>query len=133
MRRQTLAILLALGIVTSAAAADSVAARREAIPARFVGLWSSTLELCAKPEEDTTALKITPDSVLFWEDGGHALSVVTRGESELVVVLEMGSEEQPSYLDAIRFVLSKDKSHLSIMTGLKVYSTRVRCPKNVPQ
>jgi len=129
MKRLTLATLFAFGVVSAVGGAEPVAMRRESIPDRFVGVWSTKLALCTRHEDDTTALKISSDAVVFWEDGGHTLAVATRGESELVVVLEMGYEDG-RYLDAIRFVLSKDKNHLSIMSGQKVFSTRVRCPKN---
>jgi hypothetical protein len=113
--------------VMSAAAVSLAAETHTTIPAQFLGAWASSAAKCSSPDTDDLRMRITPDSMSFWESDGRVLSVATEGELELAVLVELSGEGE-RWLEALQFRLSPDRKTLTNVTGRRTVAVRVRCP-----
>lgn len=108
-------------------AAATAAERQEAVPARFVGEWSANLKHCGTGRDDSR-LRLDVDRIRFHESEGPIRAVVTQGELELALIVEMSGEGE-TWLACNRFRLSADHGQLIDATGDSEF-VRYRCPKN---
>jgi hypothetical protein len=103
------------------------AERRETVPARFLGEWNSKLQQCGTDRNDSR-LRLDADRIRFHESGGPIRAVVTQGELELALIVELSGEGE-TWLACNHFRLSADHEQLIDMTGDAEF-VRYRCPKS---
>ena len=107
-------------------AAATGAERWETVPARFLGEWNSSLKQCGTDRNDSR-LRLDADRIRFHESGGPIRAVVTQGELELALIVELSGEGE-TWLACNRFRLSADHEQLIDVTGDAEF-VRYRCPK----
>ena len=103
------------------------AEQQRAIPDRFLGEWNHNLKDCGTDRGDST-LRLTADHIRFHESGGPVRAVVTQGDSDLALIVEL-SGEGTSWLAFEHFKLSADRSSLADVTDSDSGLVRYRCPK----
>ena len=117
-------VLIALLFAGSASAAE----QQRAIPDRFLGEWNHNLKDCGTDRSDSR-LRLTADRIRFHESGGPVRAVVTQGESDLALIVEL-SGEGSSWLSYEHFRLSADHTSLTDVTDNDSGLVRYRCPKS---
>ena len=105
----------------------SAANQQKTIPIRFQGEWNSNLQHCGTGLDDSR-LRISADRVRFYESGGPVRAVVTQGEFDLALILELSGEGE-TWISFSHFRLSPDRSYLSDVTSKESGIVRYRCPK----
>ena len=105
----------------------SAAEQQRTIPDRFVGEWNARLKHCGTDLDDSR-LRITADGIRFHESGGPVRAVVTQGEFDLALIVEL-SGEGSTWLAFEHFKLSADHTHLTDVTDNDSGLVRYRCPK----
>jgi hypothetical protein len=118
---KSLLLSLAFGVGVVAAAE-----RQETVPARFLGEWNADLKQCGTDRHDSR-LKLEADQIHFHESGGPLRAVVTQGELELALIIEMSGEGE-TWLACKRFRLSADHARLIDVTDDSEF-VRYRCPR----
>lgn len=102
--------------------------KHETIPAHFQGTWVSDLKQCHR--KTPGQIKITSEKIEFWESSGSVVSVVTRNDIELAVIIKLTGEGE-NWLSFSHFRLSADKLQLTDIS--EPYSTELfvsyRCPE----
>jgi len=83
------------------------------IPEQFQGQWSSDLKYCNKDHEYN--LKIFKDYLMFWESIGSALSIVTKENNELALILELSGEGE-EWLSFKHYKINNDNNQLTDIT-----------------
>jgi hypothetical protein len=132
MKPQTIILGVAITILGVAAAAvtirpqPTVAAQQQTIPAQFWGKWDSDLESCRSPVSEGR-LVISADRVEFYESRGSVRDVVTRGNSDLELTMELFGEGETWTSDKY-FRLSDDLKSLTDLTNGEPGFVRYRCP-----
>ena len=136
-RMCTVAVLLACGgktdrdrvtvdtamVFTALTAAPDSAAQDSTIPDRFRGQWAGRPAECGRPAE--SFLRITADSVDYYESRGQVLAVDVMKEREIEVLVEFSGEGQV-WRQNRRFQLSEDGQSLTDLT-MEGHVVRVRC------
>lgn len=105
----------------------SAAETHDEIPMIFQGQWASDINNCNI--DHIYNLTINPTSVDFYESGGSAISVVTRGGVELALIIDF-SGEGDEWIGFIHFRISSDVSTLKDISDpySKKQLVRYRCP-----
>lgn len=117
----TTAIALASGFVLAAEVHTS-------IPNQFLGRWGGSIQSCADPGADDLTLVVDPGRMRFWESSGRVLAAATDGPLKLALLMEFSGEGE-TWLEALEFQLSPDRSRLNAVAGRRNVASRVRCPQ----
>lgn len=132
MKPQTIILgvtITVLGIATAAAVfrpQPTVAAQQQTIPAQFLGKWDFDLESCNSPVSEGRLI-MSADRVEFYESGGLVQKVVTHGNSDLELSIELSGEGETWTSDNY-FRLSDDQKSLTDITNGEPGFVRYRCP-----
>ncbi len=97
------------------------------IPMIFQGQWASDINNCNI--DHIYNLTINSRSVGYWESGGSAISVVTRNEDELAVIVDFAGEGD-EWIGFVHFHISSDGSNLKDISDpySKTQLVRHKCP-----
>ena len=114
--------LIAFVFMLSAAAS---AQRVDEVPRQFIATWE-TSELGCELRSDRV-MEIGREHVLFHETHGRIVSVVSRGEREVMLVLELKSEGE-TWLSSLHLTLEGD----TLVQRRDIYDDdpvrRIACP-----
>ena len=108
-----------------AEASIAAAEIHDAVPRQFQGLWAASAAQCSAPSTESK-LVISEKRIEFYESHGPILTVVSDGEFELALTLELSGEGQ-TWPETRQFRLSEDRQTLTDVTGRRQLMTRVRC------
>ena len=112
-------LMLATGTAT---AAD----QQQTIPTRFQGKWDFNLESCSSRVSEGR-LVIGANRIQFYESGGSVRDVVTRGNFDLELSIELSGEGE-TWISDQYFRLSDDRKSLTDITRGNPGFVRYRCP-----
>lgn len=106
----------------SAKAAES----HKLIPKIFQGKWTSDIKNCEF--DDETNLQIFKDNVSFYESSGPAISIVTKQEYELALIVELSGEGE-EWLQFVHYKINAKNNQLTDITDAyeKNKLVRYRC------
>ncbi|MDP3746901.1 MAG: hypothetical protein Q8Q88_07605 [Phenylobacterium sp.] len=96
------------------------------MPLEFIGEWNQTLSDCGTGGNDSR-LRVSANSVRFYESGGPIKAVVRRGAFEIMFITELSGEGQ-SWLAAHRLILSSDGTYVTAPSDAGSALVRYRCP-----
>ena len=102
------------------------AEQKTAIPVQFQGRWVASVKDCTAPWSESS-LKIGSDKIRFFESGGPARAIVTQGDLELALIVELFGEGD-SWLAYHHFRLSDDRNTLTSLVDEQPRFIRYRCP-----
>jgi hypothetical protein len=111
--------------------ASSIASAAEqvpTIPAQFVGEWNAKLADCGSSKNDSD-LRITPQSITYYESTGPVKAVVSNGKDEVATIVQLSGEGE-TWLATDDFKLSADGTKLESGAQAGDSLTRYRCPKH---
>jgi hypothetical protein len=100
------------------------AAPLSTIPVHFHGNWAGSYQACQKQRGDDTRLKITANTLEFYESKGTVQEVVTHSKQKITVVAQMSGEGQ-TWKTTTPLQLSPDGKRI---TDSSTSFVRVRCP-----
>ncbi len=106
--------------------AATAAERQHAVPSSFQGEWNANLEHCGTDPNDS--LRVSADSIRFYESGGPIRAVVTQGAFEMALIAELSGEGE-TWLSYQHFRLSADHTYLTDVTDDSEF-VRYRCPRS---
>lgn len=115
----TLILMLTTGTVT---AED----QQQTIPEPFRGKWDFNLESCSSRGSEGRLI-ISAGRVEFYESIGSVRSVVTHGNSDLELTMELSGEGE-TWISNYYFRLSDDQKSLTDLTNGNPGFVRYRCP-----
>ncbi|MEB3281402.1 MAG: hypothetical protein VKK42_21020 [Lyngbya sp.] len=115
----TLILMLTTGTAT---AAD----QQQTIPAQFWGKWDLDLKSCSSRGSEGSLI-ISADRIKFYESIGSVRSVVTHGNSDLDLTMELSGEGE-TWISNYYFRLSDDRKSLTGLTNGNREFVRYRCP-----
>jgi hypothetical protein len=105
---RSLGWLLSLALPLASSAGAAIAAESQpSVPARFQGEWISNLKHCGTTL-DESRLTIGAERIRFHESGGAIKAVVTQGDSDLALIVELSGEGE-TWLAYNHFRLSGDQ------------------------
>ena len=104
----------------------NAAETHRAIPKIFQGKWTSDIKNCDM--DDETNLQIFKDHVSFYESSGPAISIVTKQENELALIIELSGEGE-EWLSFVHFKINDKNNQLTDITDAyeKNKLIRYRC------
>ena len=114
-----LVLMLAIGTATATE-------QQQVVPDRFQGEWNDNLESCGS-RGSQGRLFISPDRIEFYESAGPVRNVLTRGNFDLELTVELSGEGQ-TWLSDRYFRLSGDRQSLTDTTNGNPGFVRYRCP-----
>jgi hypothetical protein len=114
----TLILMLTTGTATAVA-------QQQTIPAQFQGKWDSDLQSCNSRASEGR-LDISADRVQFYESGGPVQKVVTYGNSDIELSIELSGEGQ-TWISDNYFRLSDNQNSLTDLTRGEPGFVRYRC------
>lgn len=103
-----------------------VGERQQTIPAQFWGTWGLDLESCSSRGSDGKFV-ISADRIEFYESIGSVRSVVTHGNSDLELTMELSGEGE-TWISNFYFRLSDDRKSLTSSTNGNRRFVFYRCP-----
>ncbi|MDY7022919.1 MAG: hypothetical protein SWJ54_16490 [Cyanobacteriota bacterium] len=124
-RRYTkgLFILVLMLVTGTGTAAD----QQQIVPEQFQGEWNDDLENCGSRNRSEGRLFIISDRIEFYESAGSVQKIVTHGEYDLELTIELSGEGE-TWLDDRYFRLSEDLKSLTDITNGNPGFVRYRCP-----
>ena len=124
------AAIIAVALVCASAATSAQAQERtlEAVPDRWIGEWNEDQSACGTGLNDSR-LRISTDSIMFYESGGLVRGVFENGPFEILIVADMSGEGQ-TWLASHHFRMSASGSYISMDTGDGTPFVRYRCEQS---
>ena len=96
------------------------------IPKQFQGEWNANLSDCKVGDSDSR-LRIAPQSLSYYESSGAVRAVVTRGNNEIALIVELSGEGE-TWLATEHLKLSPDGNRLESIAQAGAPFVRFRCP-----
>ena len=118
--------LLAL-VLMSIASAAFAAEQAQTVPPRFQGAWNTNLKHCGTALDDSRLI-ISANRIKFYESGGPIRAVVTRGQFDLALIVELSGEGE-TWLSYSYFRLSSDHASITSINEGEPGMVRYRCPR----
>ncbi len=112
-------LMLATGTATTAQ-------QQQVVPDRFQGEWNFNLDFCGSSPPSEGRLVIGADRIQFYESAGPVRNVVTHGNSDLELTIELSGEGE-TWLSDNYFRLSDDRKSLTTITNGNLGYVRYRC------
>lgn len=100
--------------------------RVDSVPLQFLGEWNSDVTDCGTGQNDSVLL-IRPSHIRFWESSGPIKAVVTTGEQQLFLIVELTGEGE-TWTAAKHFRLEQGGVALVDVSDHGGEFVRFRCP-----
>lgn len=115
--------ILFLILATGTATAED---QQQTIPGRFQGKWDFNSESCSSRVSEGRLI-ISADRIQFYESGGPVEKVMTHGNFDLELAIELSGEGE-TWVSERYFRLSDDQKSLTDLTTGNSGFVRYRCP-----